>query len=117
MCNNRIYVLGAVIGVFVLGGGKAWGQEGRLAYPATRRVDAVDLYHGVKVADPYRWLEAMESGLFAKASDVAIRKGIEKARDGELSNQKDFPPGQRVGNKWSAEPATQAFIYAVYRLL
>jgi prolyl oligopeptidase len=28
-----------------------------LAYPATRRVDQVDELHGVRVADPYRWLE------------------------------------------------------------
>jgi prolyl oligopeptidase len=27
-------------------------------YPETRRVDQVDTLHGVKVADPYRWLEA-----------------------------------------------------------
>ena len=27
-------------------------------YPETRRVDQVDDYHGAKVADPYRWLEA-----------------------------------------------------------
>ncbi len=34
---------------------------GRLAYPATRTVDQVDVLHGVRVADPYRWLEDLDS--------------------------------------------------------
>jgi len=29
----------------------------RWAYPSTRQADVVDEYHGLKVADPYRWLE------------------------------------------------------------
>lgn len=33
----------------------SFSQE--LAYPVTRQVNQVDDYHGVKVADPYRWLE------------------------------------------------------------
>jgi prolyl oligopeptidase len=34
-------------------------QENRTAmpYPETKRVDSVDNYFGVSVADPYRWLE------------------------------------------------------------
>lgn len=32
-----------------------------MEYPPTRRDDTVDEYHGTRVADPYRWLEAMDS--------------------------------------------------------
>ena len=32
------------------------GEE-RLNYPQTKRINHTDEYHGIKVADPYRWLE------------------------------------------------------------
>lgn len=33
----------------------------KLTYPESRRTDHVDDYHGEKVADPYSWLEALDS--------------------------------------------------------
>ena len=37
-------------------------QTAPLSYPATQSGDVVDDYHGQRVADPYRWLEDLNSG-------------------------------------------------------
>ena len=51
-------LLAGVAVVFAQGDPKA-GH--RLQYPKTKTVDQVDDLHGVKVADPYRWLENLDS--------------------------------------------------------
>jgi prolyl oligopeptidase len=42
-------------------------------YPAAKRGDVVDNYHGVEIADPYRWLEDPDSdptGAWVKAENT-----------------------------------------------
>lgn len=36
-------------------------NEAALIYPATKKVEQYDIYHGVTIADPYRWLEDANS--------------------------------------------------------
>ena len=36
-------------------------QEQKIKYPVAKKVDHVDDYNGIKVADPYRWLEEVNS--------------------------------------------------------
>ena len=50
-----------------------------ISYPATKRVDHVDVYHGQRVVDPYRWLEADVRHSDAVAAWVAAENKVTSA--------------------------------------
>ncbi len=58
-----LVLLSAILNVVLLPDGSTMADEARrktnhFTYPKTRRGEVVDTYHGTRVADPYRWLEA-----------------------------------------------------------
>ena len=72
-----------------------------MIYPETRRVDQVDEYHGVKIADPYRWLEddprnSPEVADWIDAQNVVTRAYLDAIP--ELKNIR-----QRLTDLWNYE--------------
>jgi prolyl oligopeptidase len=58
----RATVLAAILLTLALGDvPPADAQAPASPYPATRTIDRIDVYHGARVADPYRWLEDLSS--------------------------------------------------------
>jgi prolyl oligopeptidase len=81
------------------------------AYPPTRRVDQVDDIHGVRIADPYRWLEAGDSDevrRWAQDQDAFARSYLAKlpgreamaARFKELFYVERAGTPRHLGNRW-----------------
>jgi prolyl oligopeptidase len=55
-------IVAAAVAVLLASGASAQVQQSqRLAYPETRKVDTVTDFFGTKVADPYRWMEDLNS--------------------------------------------------------
>ena len=67
-------------------------------YPPARKSDTVDEYHGVRIADPYRWLEEAdraETGVWVEAQNALTRLSLQgPVRDAlikRLTKLYDFP--------------------------
>ena len=67
--------------------------KGPLQYPETRKVDQKDTYHGVTVADPYRWLE----GDVREAEEV--RKWVEAQNRVTLSYLASLPRREAIAKR------------------
>ena len=82
-----------------------------LSYPATRKADQVDEYHGTRVADPYRWLEDPDSEetkawveaqnqiTFGYLNEIEIKDTI-KQRLTQLWNYEKYGSPFKEGNRY-----------------
>lgn len=87
---------------------KTKGQIETLNYPETKKVDSVDVYFGVEVPDPYRWLEddlsnetaewvkAQNEVTFSYLKNIPFREKI-KTRLEELYNHERVYAPERNG--------------------
>jgi prolyl oligopeptidase len=88
-------------------------RQARPAYPATRRLDLVEDHFGIKVADPYRWLEndvrtdkevsdwvdAQNRVTGAFLATLTGRKALER-RITELYDYERFAPPEKKGGRY-----------------
>jgi prolyl oligopeptidase len=81
----------------------------QLDYPSARKVDQVDVYHGVRVPDPYRWLEddnSPETAAWVEAENKVTFPYLERipfrqqlqARVKELNNYAKYSSPSRKGS-------------------
>ena len=69
MCSR--HVLAVTVAAFVLPGFLMAADTGA---PPTRTTDTSDVLHGIKVADPYRWLESADDPEVATWTDAQTRR-------------------------------------------
>jgi prolyl oligopeptidase len=102
-----------------------------MTYPPARKGDQVDDYHGVKVADPYRWLEDLDSDetrrwveaenklTFGYLSEILVRPVI-KDRLTKLWNYEKFGVPSKEGKNYfysrNSGLQNQSVIYTVTAL-
>jgi prolyl oligopeptidase len=89
----------------------ASAHAGELRYPAAARGGQVDVYHGVKVADPYRWMEDIdspatrrwvkaESRLAARYLEALPGRAEIHRRLTDLWNIESWDVPERHGSRW-----------------
>ena len=85
--------------------------QAAVKYPITRKVDQVDTYHGVRVDDPYRWLEddnAPETKAWVEAQNQVTfgylatipQRAVIKARLTQLWNFERYGLPTKAGSRY-----------------
>jgi prolyl oligopeptidase len=108
--RETIYRISFAFLIFMFLGANTEAQN-QFNYPAAKKVDQTDDYHGVKVADPYRWLEDVDSAetkvwvdaqnklTFDYLNQIPQREQIRK-RLTELWNYEKYSAPFKAGSKY-----------------
>jgi len=100
--------INALMSIITLTGLTAIQLDAQTAYPKTVKTDVKDVYHGIEVSDPYRWLEndtSRETGAWVKAQNEVTQKFLSqipyrdkiKNRISELLNYPRYSAPTKVG--------------------
>ena len=76
-----------------------------MRYPETRTVDHIDLHHGTKVADPYRWLEDLD----APETAAWVRAQNDVTMPYLASTEQREPMRRRLTELWDYERISAPF--------
>ena len=93
-------------------GSSLLAQSSSISYPSARRADGIDDYFGTKVADPYRWMEDLNSPQLKRWVDAEnalafgylnrlLQRDLLKARITELWN---YPKVTRQTDRRTRRP-------------
>jgi prolyl oligopeptidase len=79
-----------------------------MIYPEAERVDVVDVLHGHRVPDPYRWLEDLEDPrtvAWSEAQDVLVRAHLDglPGRDRLRQRLRELMPGAVSAPAWRGD--------------
>ncbi len=81
------------------------GSTSKLVYPESKKLDHIDEYHGTKVADPYRWLEDLDS--------AETKAWVEAQNKLTFAYLKEIPARERLRERltrlWNYERYTVPF--------
>jgi prolyl oligopeptidase len=109
MDGSRLSASALLVGIAF--GSSLLPQSPSLSYPTARRADVVDDYFGTKVADPYRWMEDLnspelkqwvdaENALAFRYLNALPHRDALQARITELWNYPKVTPPQYEGGHW-----------------
>src|ERR1700754_4063166 len=111
LCKRLPFITASLLVLAVLLAPVAAQTAKKLVYPESKKSDQIDDYHGTKVADPYRWLEDLDSAdthqwveaqnqvTFAYLNEIPARAQI-KQRLTRLWNYERYSLPYKQGNRY-----------------